>query len=360
MIYIGAEEIISPLGETAEENFSAMIENRSGITLVPNAGFNKGALNLSKILNLPGENQFEGLIASILASLSHKIDEKVITSDRTIILLSSTKGELKNNMADPFGPPIASLMVRFNFANQPIIISNACISGVLAINAANNFITAGLYDHAIVIGCDLISDFIVYGFQSLFAMSDKACLPFDAARNGISLGEGCGAVVVSNTSAIFKNPPLKLMSGTSANDANHISGPSRTGEGLYRSVKKTMEINHISPDDIDFISAHGTGTIYNDEMESIAFDRLSLTHVPLNSLKGYFGHTLGAAGVVETAASMMMIREEILIKSLGFEETGTSKELNIILENKKSQLRTILKTASGFGGGNASLIIQKL
>lgn len=360
MIYIGAEEIISPLGETAEANFSALIENHSGISLVSNAGFNKGAVNLSKILNLTGEDQFEGLITSILTLLSYKIDEKVITSDRTVILISSTKGELKTNMADPFGPPVASLITRFNLANQPIVVSNACISGVLAVNAANNFIAAGLYDHAIVVGCDLISDFVVYGFQSLFAMSDKPCMPFDASRNGISLGEGCGAVVVSNTFDIFKNPPLNLMTGTSANDANHISGPSRTGEGLYRSVKKTMEINHISSDDIDFISAHGTGTIYNDDMESIAFDRLNLTHVPLNSLKGYFGHTLGAAGVIETAASMMMLREGLLIKSLGFEEAGTSKELNIIRENEKSPIHTILKTASGFGGGNASLIIQKL
>ena len=118
-------------------------------------------------------------------------------------------------------------------------------------------------------------------------------------------------------------------------------------------------MNNLFPADIDFISAHGTGTIYNDEMESIAFDRSHLTHVPLNSLKGYFGHTLGAAGVIETVISMQMLRNQILIKSLGFEQTGTSKELNIIKENKPAELRMILKTASGFGGGNASLLIQK-
>ena len=360
MIYIGAEEIISPLGDTITENFSAMAENRSGISLVPNAGFNKVSVNLSKISGLSVENQFENLIVSILISISQKIDENIISSEKTILIISSTKGELKENMTDPFGPSISSLIVRFHLANQPVVISNACVSGVLAINAARNFIAAGLYDHAIVIGCDLVSDFVVYGFQSLFAMSDEPCTPFDANRKGISLGEGCGAVVISNTISIFKDTPLKLLQGTSANDANHISGPSRTGEGLFRTVKKTMEINQISDHEIDFISAHGTGTLYNDEMESIAFDRLNLSKVPLNSFKGYFGHTLGAAGVIETAASMQMMREEILIKSLGFQETGTSKELNLVTENKKAKLHTILKTASGFGGGNASLVIQKL
>ena len=119
-------------------------------------------------------------------------------------------------------------------------------------------------------------------------------------------------------------------------------------------------MNDLLPADIDFISAHGTGTIYNDEMESIAFDRSNLTPIPLNSFKGYFGHTLGAAGVIETAISMQMLRNQMLIKSPGFETTGTSKELNIVKENKPANLRTILKTASGFGGGNASLLIQKI
>ena len=360
MIYIGAEEIISPLGETIEQNFAAVRANRSGIQLMPNAGFNRDSVYLSKMLNLPEENKFESLIATILDQVSKKIDEMILSSDRTIIILSSTKGELETNITNQFGNSVSALTKRFKLANEPIVISNACISGVLAINAANNFISAGLYDHAIVIGCDLISDFVVFGFQSLFAISDSPCAPFDAARNGITMGEGSGAVVVSNKKMIFRDEPLKLLLGTSANDANHISGPSRTGEGLYRTVKKTLEINRLLPSDIDFISAHGTGTIYNDEMESIAFNRSELTNVPLNSLKGYFGHTLGAAGVIETAISMQMMRHEILLKSLGFSETGTSKRLNMITENKKAELHTILKTASGFGGGNASLVIRQL
>ena len=116
----------------------------------------------------------------------------------------------------------------------------------------------------------------------------------------------------------------------------------------------------MNSNDIDFISAHGTATVYNDEMESIAFDRLAMNHIPVNSLKGYFGHTLGAAGVLETAICMQSLRNNLLIKSLGFDKSGTSKELNVLRENVSQEVQTILKTASGFGGANASLIISKL
>jgi 3-oxoacyl-[acyl-carrier-protein] synthase-1 len=360
MIYIGAEEIISPLGDNAEVNFSAVSAGKSGIALVARGGFNNTDIHVAKIPGLAAHRSFESLVVSVLKSVSNHIEPDIIRSERTLVILSSTKGGLQDSISDPFGDVIETVFKEFHLSHQPLVISNACISGVLAINVAGNYIKAGHYDHVIVVGCDVISDFVLYGFQSLFAVSDKPCAPFDANRSGVTLGEACSAVVVSNNASIFAQKPYALLVGTSANDANHISGPSRTGEGLYRSVKKTMVQNGISPNDIDFISAHGTGTIYNDEMESIAFDRLGLLDVPLNSLKGYFGHTLGAAGVLETAVSIQMMRKSILLESLGYAEIGTSVPLNVITKNRQAKIRSILKTASGFGGGNASLIIQDI
>ncbi|MCF0056435.1 beta-ketoacyl synthase N-terminal-like domain-containing protein [Dyadobacter sp. CY356] len=360
MIFIGAEEIISPLGQNIEENFQAVCENRSGISLIPHAGFNDDSMHLSKITAISDRNKFEMLLINILEKVLKQIDPEIALSKKTITIVSSTKGDLDRNISSPFTDSINAFARHFQLANEPVVVSNACISGVLAINVAGNFIKAGMYDHAIVLGCDLISNFVLFGFQSLFAVSNAPCAPFDADRNGITLGEGCSAVVLSNSKEIFKKTAFQLYTGTSANDANHISGPSRTGEGLFRSVKKTLEQNHISGNEIDFISAHGTATVFNDEMEAIAFDRLEINEKPLNSLKGYFGHTLGAAGVIETAISMQMMRNNLLVKSLGFKESGTSKTLNIATENKSSELNTILKTASGFGGCNASLVIRKL
>lgn len=360
MIYIGAEVIVSPLGGNAEDNWQALRENRSGIALAPAVGFNGENIHLSKITDLIGPLRFQQLVIKALAELQERIDASILASDRTIVLISSTKGALDDNMHDQFSETCAAVMRRFNLAHLPMVISNACISGVLTLNVAGNMVQADQYEHVIVLGCDVASDFVLYGFQSLFAVSDRPCAPFDAARKGITLGEGCGAALVSGTKTVFKNTPLELLTGTSANDANHISGPSRTGEGLVRSISRTMQKHGIGTEEIDFICAHGTGTVFNDEMEAIAFDRLSLSDKPLNSLKGYFGHTLGAAGVIETAVCMQMIRNGMLIKSAGYRDAGTSKPLNIIIENEPKALRTVLKTASGFGGGNASLIIKDL
>jgi 3-oxoacyl-[acyl-carrier-protein] synthase-1 len=360
MIYIGSEVMVSPLGMTAEENWNSLLANRSGIAPADRAGFAEEQVWLSKIPSITGSGRFEKLVMQAMTQIEEGIDRSILTSPRTIVLLSSTKGELEDDINNPFGSITGVLVKHFNLANEPLIISNACISGVLAINAAGGFIDAGIYDHAIVVGCDVVSDFVVYGFQSLFAISNKPCAPFDAARNGISMGEGCGVVVLSSERSVFKDNPLQLLTGTSANDANHISGPSRTGEGLFRSVSRTLARHGVMPGDIDFICAHGTGTVFNDEMEAIAFDRLALSHIPLNSMKGYFGHTLGAAGLIETATSMQMMRQGVLLKSQGFMNTGTSIPLNVITANEDKKLNTILKTASGFGGGNASLMIRNL
>ncbi|GGN05589.1 beta-ketoacyl synthase [Dyadobacter beijingensis] len=360
MIYVGAEVIVSPLGNNAEDNWQALSANRSGIALVPAAGFSGEDIHLARIGSLAGPLRFQQLIVNALTALISRIDAAIVPSNRTLVLISSTKGALDDDMNDQFNATCALLQQHFGLAHLPLVISNACISGVLTLNVAANMVKAGQYEHVIVVGCDVASDFVLYGFQSLFAVSDKPCAPFDAARNGITLGEGCAAVLVSGTGSVFENAPLELLAGASANDANHISGPSRTGEGLVRSVKRTFETHGVSADEIDFVCAHGTGTLFNDEMESIAFDRLSLADKPLNSLKGYFGHTLGAAGVIETAVCMQMVRNGMLVRSLGYTDAGTSRPLNIILKNEPKILNTILKTASGFGGGNASLMIRNI
>lgn len=115
----------------------------------------------------------------------------------------------------------------------------------------------------------------------------------------------------------------------------------------------------VSPEQIDFVSAHGTATLYNDEMEAIAFNRMELQHVPLNSMKGYYGHCLGASGLLESIISMESALHGILIPSKNFEENGVSQPLNIIKENQPATIRYILKTASGFGGCNAAIVLEK-
>lgn len=355
--YIGSENIISPLGKTAEENFSQIKHGKTGVTCHNGIGFAQENIFLSKLKNTP--SFYELLLQSLKAVILGAKDELILSTE-TIVIISTTKADIKENITTPIIAVIKKLTKEFQLQHQPIVISNACISGVLAMNTANNFIKAGIYKHAVVIGADIASDFVLYGFQSLYAISDKPCQPFDKNRTGISLGEGAGGVLMSSDKNVYKSTCFEFVEGTSSNDANHISGPSRTGEGLYRTVKNSLVLAKIKPSEIDYISAHGTGTSFNDEMEAIAFNRLGMNTIPLNSLKGYFGHTLGAAGLIETAICLQSLRNNILIKTLGFEEDGTSEKINIITQNIKTEVTTILKTASGFGGCNASAIIRKL
>lgn len=342
-----------------ESNFDALRSNISGVKLFPNAGYNKEDVFLSKMKGDTLPRKFDSLLKYCLLHIKDALEHDILSSDKLIVIISTTKGDLENGIDKAIERPIARLKHDFGLIHYPLVISNACSSGVIAINTAANLVKAGLYEYAIVIGIDLITDFVLFGFQSLFAMSNQICAPFDKNRNGISLGEACAMVVLSKNKEIFCTPPMEYLEGTSSNDANHISGPSRTGEGLYRTVKQTMQLAGITEKDIDFISAHGTATNFNDDMESIAFHRLNMSHIPVNSFKGYFGHTLGAAGVIETAICLKSMRENLLIKSLGYTEHGTSEPLNLLTENKAMPVNIVLKTASGFGGCNASLILKK-
>jgi 3-oxoacyl-[acyl-carrier-protein] synthase-1 len=357
-IYIGAENSITPLGNTAEESFAGLRANISGIKKIKNVGFENKDLYLSRISGT-NDYSFDSLLSNCFNAIKSRLAIDISSSGKTLVIISTTKGDIKNEIIDAIGNPVTKLQIAFSLEHTPWVVSNACASGVIAINTGADLIRSGAYENIIVIGCDIISDFVTYGFQSLFAISENPCAPFDKDRTGITLGEGCAGLVLSNNKSIFKEAPMKYVAGTSSNDANHISGPSRTGEGLFRTVRKTLELAGMKEQDIDFISAHGTATAYNDDMESIAFDRLHMDHIPLNSFKGYFGHTLGAAGVIETAMCLQSMRNNLLIKSLGFKNHGTAKQINILIENKSAASDTILKTSSGFGGCNASLVLKR-
>ncbi len=357
-IYIGAETIVSPIGIGMEENFESLTDNRSGCTFFEGAGFKKENLHLAKFKGQA--KNFDELLEQGFQELSQNCTKDIVQSERTLVLLSTTKGNLDASISDSIYPSAAALQKKFSLHHFPFVVSNGCASGVIAINLAADFIQSKKYDHLLVLGCDVLSDFVLFGFQSLFAVSAERCQPFDKNRKGINLGEAFAGLILSNSKDAIKDSSIQYLGGSSANDANHISGPSRTGEGLFRSITRSFERSGVSSKDIDFISAHGTGTLYNDDTESIAFNRMGLGNVPLNSLKAYYGHTLGAAGILETAVCLACMRENLLIKSLGFEEQGTPEKVNVILENKKTELRTVLKTVSGFGGFNSSIVLQKI
>jgi 3-oxoacyl-[acyl-carrier-protein] synthase-1 len=372
-VFIGPTNIISPLGYTTRENFDALLQDKMGVKQ-QHFSFSEAPFCCSKLDDTLIEEHFSTLSSSTeytqlekmcILSIQDVVSQSGVNlkDKESLLIISTTKGNIdvlegayknidpKRAYLSAFAKTIGDY---FNSVNTPVLVSNACISGLLTIIIGKRYIESGLYKNVIVCGGDIISEFTLSGFKSFNALSDAPSKPFDKSRVGINLGEAASSVLLSAS----QSSDIKILAGSSANDANHISGPSRTGDGLFQAISNTLADAGVSS--VDYISAHGTATEYNDEMESIAFSRAGLQATPLNSLKGYYGHTLGAAGVLESVIAIESLCSNMLIRSAGFEQTGTSKELNLIKTTEAKALRSFLKTASGFGGCNAAAVFEKI
>lgn len=367
-VFIHDSSIISPLGFSTETNFNALLQGKSAINKVF-INDSCGTIFAGKIDDVSFENHFKTIDASFNGSRIEKLmiaalhplvqDQKI--NDRTVLILSTTKGNSTalghNDLEQAFITHLAqNINTYFHFQTEPIVVSNACVSGVMALSIAKRFIEMDAFDAAYIIAVDELTPFVVSGFQSFQAMSSEPCKPYDAARTGVNLGEAAVAVYVSNQA---KESSILIAGDANINDANHISGPSRTGEGLVLSIEKAMSEAQVTAENVDYISAHGTATLFNDEMEAIAFNRTNLETVPVNSLKGYFGHTLGASGLLESVITIESLKNGVLVPSLGYETQGTSQALNIIATKTTKELNVALKTASGFGGSNSAMVFIK-
>lgn len=377
-IYASYNNIISSLGFDSETVVQNIHDEKSGLELVENKKvlpqpFYSSIINREnlqanfELLNIKGS--FTHLEHMMISSLSKVIRASNIPlTDRLGLIISTTKGNIDVlDQNSKFSKERAYLSTlgqvikqSLGFKKEAIVVSNACVSGVLSIAIAKRYINQGVYDNVFIVSGDIVTEFIITGFNSFQALSKEPCKPYDKNRSGVNIGEVAASILVTkDTNALSKEAVVVLGEGSS-NDANHISGPSRTGEGLCRSIQSAIKESNIAFGDIDYISAHGTATLFNDETESVAFNRLELSAVPLNSLKGYFGHTLGASGLVETIVGMHSLKNNALYASLGFKELGVSKPLNIITKTTPKKLDVFLKTASGFGGCNTAVLFQKV
>lgn len=376
MIFASYNNIISPLGFSTQENFQA-VSNSLIAVKKQNLAFSKDEFCVAKIEDEQITQRFSS-IANV--STSTKLEQLSILSiqdvinksginpsdEKLLLIYSTTKGNIDilenaykgiNENRVYLHELGKHLQTHFSLKNTPMILSNACISGILAIIIAKRLIENNQYNHVIVCGGDILSEFTISGFKSFNALSNEPCKPFDANRTGINLGEAVSSILITNDPTLAKPYHTQIISGASANDANHISGPSRTGDGLFQCLQHVLKSN---TSNIGFISAHGTATPFNDEMESIAFERSGLNNIPVNSLKGYYGHTLGAAGVLETILSLESLKNQFLIKSQGFENIGVSGKISLIETHQSKQFNSFLKTASGFGGCNAAALFRKI
>ncbi len=372
-VFVTDYNCITSLGFGVKENMSNILDYKTGIEATDFsfkdncfvAKINDRLLQ-DKFMEIESSNDYSRIEKmSILALFEIIKNNKIGKNDQLIV--STTKGDIKSienqNITSKaylydFAERISNY---FGFVKPPIIVSNACVSGVMAMATAKKIIQNSDTTNIYILAVDELSNFVISGFNCFQALSSSPCKPYDINRDGVSIGEAAvSALITSTVSKIENKITFEILGESSINDANHISGPSRTGEGLYLSIYNALKESKIETDEIDFISAHGTATPFNDEMESIAFDRLNLSNTPTNSLKGYYGHTLGASGLLELIISIEASKQNKIIATLGYQESGTTKPMAIFNKHLEKETNYFLKTASGFGGSNSAIILKKV
>lgn len=350
--------LVTPVGNTPAGVFEAVREGRTAL------GMHEGwpepfYASLLERAGYDGPSFLEHI--ALRAAEAALADAGVETATpRTGLVFSSIKGNIdKIGQADVSLAASASRLARaLGIRTAPVVVSNACISGLAALLQGMRMIRSGAYDRVLVVGAEVQSRFIVTGFQSLKALSQKPCRPFDAEREGLNLGEAAAAMLLSGCHSGRSEESLwELVGGAVRNDANHISGPSRTGEGSYNALRVALE--GITPEKLAFVNVHGTATRYNDQMEAVALNRAGLQDVPVNALKGIFGHTMGAAGVLESIVSMQACDAGVVLPTRGFSTMGVDPGVSVSAGERKTDKKAFVKLLSGFGGVNAALLLRK-
>lgn len=371
MLKVVSTNIVSPLGMSSQENWRAVLRGRSALRRLENykgipLPFVASVFTPEQVeeLAIEGFTGFESLaIRSVTEALTHT--DLDVHGERTIFILSTTKADVEElgfvaeKDGDYHRPALSARRIaeHFGIGGGAIVCCNACISGVSAQILADRLISCGHYDNAVVCGADLVSSFTASGFLSFKSLSNESCRPFDADRQGLNLGEAAATIVFTRADSLREGDWL-FERGEMDNDAFHLSTPAPSGEGARKVLEAVMKGRDAS--ELAFVSAHGTATMFNDQMESVAIEKAGLSAVPLTALKGWFGHTLGASGVLEVILGMMAVSESVVLPLRGFREIGVSGKVNLSSELRATDKNSFLKMISGFGGCNAAALYRRV
>jgi 3-oxoacyl-(acyl-carrier-protein) synthase len=264
----------------------------------------------------------------------------------------------------PYYGPAVRLARTVGAAGPVVTAQLACASGTQAIAFAAEWVRSGRADVVLAGGTDLLCRFVVAGFNCLRATA-PAARPFDRAREGLVLGEGAAVVVVeSETHARARGARVlaTVLGAGAAGDAGHMTAPDREGRGAARAMQAALDAAGRSAADVDFVSAHGTGTVYNDAMEGAALGRLFAPgSVPVNSIKGAIGHTLGAAGALEAVVCVQALATGVIPPTAGLVDPDPAcAALDLVHGSARAHpVATVLSTSSGFAGANAALVFGR-
>jgi len=343
---------------------------------------------ISKLKRFPATS-FQSENAATISSLTYQNDESLVIQmlkkvflEKSIdipkdafLILATTVGEidlLEKNVLEGkpevvnsrFRETLKKIKELLKLKSEGIVISCACASSSSALAYAASLIRQGKKDCVLIVACDCVSEFVFSGFSSLMALDKIQAKPFDKFRSGLSLGEAAGFILLMSEkrARLDKEEKLAEIAGWGYScDANHMTGPSRQGLGLIKAINAALKSAGSAPNSVGCIAAHGTGTVYNDAMELVAFKEIfNDSPVPVYSIKGGTGHTLGAAGLVETIMALKVLKEKIIPPTVGLEVLDDQALGWVSLDSQRFKKKIIISNNCGFGGINAALALRSL
>ncbi|MHB8835524.1 MAG: beta-ketoacyl-[acyl-carrier-protein] synthase family protein [Candidatus Methylomirabilia bacterium] len=368
-VWIVATAAITALGEDADTLWSGLLAGRTGIG--PLTRFPTDAYKSHVAACVPGlQPQGTGSLANVL--LDRLCARLPPLPPDTRLVAATTKGGVdclerlaRGLPADPDNIPLpalgAALRRRLGLTAPGFTVSAACASGSIALGRGAQLVASGAADSVLVVGFDALCEFIFSGFSALQALSHGPCMPFDGGRTGLTLGEGAAALLLCSPERARREgrePVGELLGWSASNDAVHITAPARDSRGLIQAIRAALAHAGIEPAEVGGVSAHGTGTIYNDLMELNAFRAIfGERRVPVYGVKGALGHTLGAAGAIETTIALRALDEGIVPGTVGCVVPDQAAGGMVRLEPTPLCGNRLLLTNSGFGGVNAALVL---
>lgn len=363
-VYLNAFSCACAAGLTIEEIFDTLLSGKTAISYQEDY-VDGHSMPLGKI---PGKYDFFELLEENVASLLTKTPWLV--PSETIVLVGSSVGGMCRAEKTFFGEgsltdiTVEELSIRsiadelgqkFGFKSA-LSFSTACTSSSIALDFAYDLISREMYKTVVVIGADELSRSAVNGFDRLGIASHAPTRPFDVERNGINVAEGIAVLALSSS----KTPEcVEIMGCGVSSDAYNITHPHPQGEGAMAAMSQALAAAGLDASDIDYINAHGTGTIANDEIESASIEKLFGSHPFVVSTKAVTGHTLGACGALEAAISAMSILNNVIPPCANL-STPVNAALNHPVEATPCEVNYVLSNAFGFGGGNAAIILGKV
>lgn len=364
-------DVVSALGPDAATTWRALVAGESGVR--PFDRFPAGPVRPANAACVAGldPGRADTLVVQMLRPLLERHRHAIPQESQ--LLLATTNGEIEHleralaggsAVAEDSVPTVLAAKVQAlaGLTRPGVVVSAACASSTVALAEGAAMIRTGEADSVLVVACDFVSEFVAAGFRSLGAVAPERAQPFDRGRRGLSLGEAAGFVLLMDERRArdeARTCHAEVAGWGTSSDADHITAPSATGQGLAAAIRKALATAALDARDVGSICAHGTGTRNNDAMEMQAFARVFADAIPTYSVKGALGHTMGTAGLVDAIVALQSLTAGAVPPTAGLLEPEEDAAAWVSASAQACPRTVALSTNSGFGGVNCALVLRR-